>query len=233
MERIIIKFTKTKEAKFISHLDLMRTINRALKRAGLSVAYSKGYNPHPNISFAAPLSLGIGSEAEYCDIELESAEEENKIIDGLNSVLPAGIRVISSISVKTKLPPTMALVEGALYSIALGDCVEETEAINIVNGILGMGEINRLKKTKTGEKMVNIRPMIHDLRISASDNDQVVFECLISTGSRANLNPDILSEIIKEQSYGKLKGYAEIIRRELFTQSDGKWVSLAEYIQEK
>lgn len=70
LSRIRIKYIKGEQVKYISHLDILRTLNRVLKRAELPVAYSQGYNPHPLVSFGLPLSVGVTSEAEYADIDL-------------------------------------------------------------------------------------------------------------------------------------------------------------------
>jgi radical SAM-linked protein len=156
MERLLIKFTKNKEAKYISHLDTLRTLHRAFRRADLPIAYSKGFNPHASISIAAPLSLGIGSNAEYADIELESYVEGNIVMEKLNSALPNGIRILKVININKKMPSSMAIVEGAKYIIGLNHKTDKNSINAIITSILNSEDIMMLKKTKSGEKMVKV-----------------------------------------------------------------------------
>jgi radical SAM-linked protein len=230
MERLLIKFTKIKEAKFISHLDLMRTLNRAFRRAAIPVSHSKGFNPHSSLSLAAPLSVGTASHAEYGDVEIESNIPEQEIMIRLNEVLPAGIRMIDIKSIEGKVPPSMALVEGSKYTIKFTSQIDKNEGEELVRKILSVSVIERLKRTKSGEKVINIRPMIHQLNYLEGNSENACFECLISTGSKGNLNPDVLVEVIKENSNGKIYGYAEIIRNELYTLKDMEWIELNKFV---
>ena len=116
--RYVIKFTKESSVKFISHLDLMRTIQRVIRRADLPMEYSKGFNPHMALSIAQPLSVGVYSDAEYMDIVLVEELEEKEIIDRLNAKTASGIKFLNARKVITKegekkLPQTMALVDAA------------------------------------------------------------------------------------------------------------------------
>ena len=114
--RYAIKFTKESHIKFISHLDLMRTIQRIIRRAGLPIQYSKGFNPHMDLSIAQPLSVGIYSSGEYMDIVLTEEIEELDIVNKLNKSAPSGIKVIKAVGIPLlpntkKVPQAMALIE--------------------------------------------------------------------------------------------------------------------------
>ncbi len=228
MERVLIKFTKTKGAKFISHLDTMRTIHRAIRRAGIPVSYSKGFNPHASISVAAPLSLGIASNAEYADIEIDEFIDGESIKEKLNSVLPEGIKILAVINIKDKMPSSMGIVDGAKYSIGL-HCDKEYAANNTIEEILNSKEIFMNKRTKSGEKLVDIRPLIEDIRILDKKDSQIIFECLLHTGSRGSLGPELLADLLKERSGKELNGYPDIERKEIFTKVSNEWVDLLTY----
>ena len=94
--RYLIKFTKESNIKFISHLDLMRTIHRTVRRSGIKAKYSKGFNPHMIMSIAQPLSVGVYSESEYLDIELDEVISEKNVIDKLNLAAPSGIKFLDA-----------------------------------------------------------------------------------------------------------------------------------------
>lgn len=233
MERILIKFTKTSGAKFISHLDTLRTLHRTFKRAGVPIVYSKGFNPHPSISVTAPLSLGIGSISEYADVEIEEYIAGKVIKDRLNNTLPQGMKILDVINVKEKLPASMGLVEGAAYNITLEHCTDESFIEKEIETILLMDSIIKNKKSKSGEKLVNIRPLIEKIEITDFTEKEVTLLCLIRTGSRASLASDMVAELIKEYSMGKIFGYPRIVRRELYTIKNEKWIGMASYFSGK
>lgn len=228
MERVIIKFTKTKGAKFISHLDTMRTLHRAIRRVGIPIAYSKGFNPHASISVAAPLSLGIASTAEYADIEIDEFIEGESIKEKLNKALPEGIRILAVLNIRDKMPSSMGIVEGAKYTVRL-NCNEGYKAVKTIEEIMNSMEIFMNKRTKSGEKLVNIRPMIEEIKISDSSNSQIIFECLLHTGSRGSLGPELVARLLEERSEGIINGYPDIERKEIFTRVNNEWVDLFTY----
>lgn len=233
MERILIKFTKTKGAKFLSHLDTMRTIHRALRRAEIPIAYSKGFNPHPNISVAAPLSLGLGSVAEYADIELKECMDIKELKDRLSSALPDGMEIVDALEVKEKMPPSMAAVEFARYELILNHNASENVLIDIINKILEEELIERIKKTKSGEKLVNIRPFIENISINDYNSSNVKFDCLLKAGSKGSISIELISDIIKDYSDGKIFGHPIIERKEIYGISDNEVVSFISYFSRK
>lgn len=226
MERVVIKFTKENEAKFISHLDTMRTLHRAMRRAQIPIAYSKGFNPHPSISVAAPLSLGFSSAAEYADVELNQHMPAKELIEKLNDSLPDGMRVKDAFNITEKMPAAMALVDVGLYKVGIKHR-GNLEGINkVIQNILGSNEIIKLKKTKSGEKNVDIRPLIRDISVSEFNKDSVVFSCILLTGSKGTLSPELFADVLRDYSNGMLYGYASIFREKLFTEKNGSMMEL-------
>ena len=94
MQRLRIRFCRGEEIKFISHLDIMRLWQRALNRAGMPLAYSEGFNPHPRMSLAAPLALGVTSEAEFMDIVLAEWASPHSFTAAVSRQLPPGIKIL-------------------------------------------------------------------------------------------------------------------------------------------
>lgn len=229
MGRFLIRFTKNREAKFISHLDLMRTLTRAFRRASIPVAYSKGFNPHPNISLAAPLPVGVSSDCEYGDIEIDVQISGNDIRDRVNPTLTAGIQILSAVSILEKQPPSMALVEAARYKITFEGNLKGNKIDLIVEKILSETQILKLKKTKSGEKEVDIRPLILELKGKQENAGNIIFECILCTGSKANLNPEVLAALIREYSDDSMSGYADINRLELYTMGNNELMNIERY----
>lgn len=233
MERVLIKFTKTNGAKFISHLDTMRTLHRALRRAGLPIAYSKGFNPHASISVAAPLSLGISSTAEYADIEFEEHIDHEVIKNKLNMALPEGIKIINVLNIDQKMPTSMGSVDGAMYIIKLHHNIEKYDVEKIILEIMNSAEIFKNKRTKSGEKLVDIRPLIDEIKLLSYDKKQIEIECILITGSKGTLGPEMISELIKEKSNNKIYGYPDIVRKEIYCLLNNKWIDLLAYFSRK
>jgi radical SAM-linked protein len=115
-ENIIrFKFFKRAEYKFLSHLDIVRLITRALSRSDIIVKYDKGFNPKPKISFSNPTPLGVESLAEYCDLVLEDDIEANDFTCKVNLQLPEQVNIISAKRVPCKVPSLMADIDLILY----------------------------------------------------------------------------------------------------------------------
>jgi radical SAM-linked protein len=233
MERLLIKFTKTNEAKFISHLDTLRTIQRAIRRADIPISYSKGFNPHASISVAAPLSLGLSSIAEYVDLDLDESVEIEIVKSKLNDALPRGMRILDAVAIKEKMPPSMAAVEGAKYRISLKHNLNKESLESTIKSIMDSEEIMRLKKTKSGEKMVNVRPLIKEIKLIDYKQETCDMECLLLAGSKGTVSPDIVSDLLKDSSKNGIYGYPDILREELYSIRDDKWIDLLTYFSRK
>ena len=134
-ENIIrFKFLKRAEYKFLSHLDILRLMTRALSRSGIIVKYDKGFNPRPKISFSNPIPLGVESLAEYCDLVLEDDTSANEFTANVNLQLPEQVKIISAKRVPYKVPSLMADIDLVLYifkiNMAAGTFDENFMAVN-------------------------------------------------------------------------------------------------------
>ena len=118
---MMVAFEKGPELRFIGHLDLMRAMQRALRRSLLPVKYSNGFNPHIRLSFAAPLSVGVVGLRELMEVPLEDGVTEKQFMDGMNAVLHECLRICFCRSVEDTFPALMSLVAGADYLIKAGD----------------------------------------------------------------------------------------------------------------
>ena len=228
--RYLIKFTKEANIKFISHLDVLKTIQKNIRRAELPIEYSQGFNPHMTTSIAQPLSVGVYSSGEYMDIVLVEEMKEDEIIARLNATAPGGIKYISALAIpykegEKKVPQAMAMIDGARYIIK----VKYSEVENLeqeVNKLLEMDEWNIIKKTKKGQKETNIKSMVHELKFWIKDN-VLVINTLISTGSREHLSADLLVKFIQENTNNALvDSFVDIKREEMYFYKNGKLVPL-------
>ena len=163
--KVRIKFTKEGPIKFVGHLDTMRYFQKAIRRAGLPVAFSGGYSPHMIMSFAAPLGVGVESLGEYFDLELTKTIPTSQIRELLDAQMTEGVHVLSARKVEDgKAGKAMSLVAAADYYVVFREgkepkCVWRER----IQEFLAQPEILITKETKKGTKEVDIRPCIYQM----------------------------------------------------------------------
>jgi len=190
--RMLMQFQKGDIVRHLGLLDLQRTMQRALRRSGLPIAYSKGFNPHMVMSFASALSSGIPGDAELLDVSLCGDVTEENCLEAMNRVLPPSLKASRIRLVDDRFPKVTAAMQQAQYRIILRGG-ETKEMIEAVTAFLAEEEIMALRKTKKSETMVNIRPMIHVLEAEYDANsDSAVLTARVSFVEAATLKPDLL-----------------------------------------
>ncbi|MGN2337263.1 TIGR03936 family radical SAM-associated protein [Clostridium cagae] len=218
--RYLIKYTKEANVKFISHLDLMRTIQKNIRRAELPMEYSKGFNPHMTMSIAQPLAVGVYSDGEYMDLVFAEEMNEKEIIDRLNSVSSSGIKFkeatkIPYVEGEKKVPQGMALIDAARYTAKVPyENIENLE--NEVNELLNKSDWKTIKKSKKGEKEVDIKTMIREFKFWIKD-DYLILNMVINSGSREHLAPELVVKYIQERTSNvKTESFVDIKREEMY-----------------
>lgn len=223
--KLRIKYEKTGVLRFIGHLDVMRYFQKAIRRAKLDVAYSKGFSPHQIISFAAPMPLGMTSSGEYFDGEFESVTSASDMINRLNAVMAEGIRVLDITMLPDNAKPSMAVVSASDYFIYKNDesdydYIDRLTAV--IDDLMSKDGINVLKKTKTKEEICDIKPYIYELKgceydmkdefqngyaETFADEEQKNgaekkkgIYMLLASGSRMNLKPDLVIGALAEHA---------------------------------
>ncbi|NLZ46768.1 MAG: DUF2344 domain-containing protein [Clostridiales bacterium] len=184
-------FTKLGRTKFISHLDLMRTMQRAFKRAKLPIWYTQGFNPRSYIMFSLALPLGMESEIETMDFALLEEISFDDVKESLNAVLPLGMKIVS---VSKPVFETID-IEKADYKLEITTNKDVFETKDLFEEFLKLDEINIEKKVKArrtrkaGTKLVNVKEYIEPLNIYVKD-DCLAIELRLATssGNRFNLN---------------------------------------------
>lgn len=212
MSKWRLKFSKTGMGKYISHLDLLRTFTRAIHRAELPVRYSQGFNPHQLITFSLPLALGVTSETEFVDIDFEEGTSPEDIMTALNKNLPPDIKIL-----KVTIPECKANdIVSARYAIDITHCGIDADK---VKEFFQQAEIPALKKTKKGEKEINLREFILEWNVTETNADGIKLDVVLSAGGSANIKPDIMiSKLCEHLGLGEFEGY-NIHRTEIFYNS--------------
>lgn len=195
---IRIKFKKYGVMKFIGHLDIMRYFQKALRRAGIDIAYSEGFSPHQIMSFAAPLGVGIISDGEYLDIEVNSTCSSQQAIEALNAVMVEGICVLEYKKLPDMAKTSMSLVAAADYLLFWKDGYENPftfEALkDSLNRFYNQPEILITKKTKKSETVMDLKPLIYNLKARSIENKGPAVFLKVCTGSSSNIKPELVLE---------------------------------------
>lgn len=192
-----VRFAKERDLRYLSHLEVIRALERAIRRAGLQLVYSEGFHPHPKLSFGPALSVGIASVDEYFDMELIQEYPEGKILDELNRVLSKGIKVLTVKKILQRVKPLNAVINRASYTVILQlNPGERQEIVDQLNQLLSLTTIEVVRNSKEGQKTVNIRPWLHNLTIGIKDDGLLELEFIGEIGSGGNLRPDDLLSLI-------------------------------------
>lgn len=221
MPKYRMMFSKKGTAKFISHLDLNRSFERTCRRAGLPIAYSQGFNPHPKINFAIPLSVGVSGEREFIDIELTEELEPTEILKRLNEKLPQGIKVLEVRQIVEKQKPLMSRVTRATYRIecAAEENIDQQKVDGVINELLSSSSIIIQRKVKKKLKSVDIRPGIMALQGQAVGNN-IILQAELSTGSNGNVRPEELLNELQKAGLPINRAYCDIHRTGVYGDSE-------------
>jgi len=165
MQRLRLKFSRGEELKFLSHLDLMRLWERALRRAGLPLAYSEGFTPHPQIALAAPLLVGVTSDAELMDVSLSRWISPQSFVAQIEKQLPYGIALLEAWPVGPKIPSLQSQVRFVEYRVEVetGKGCQEVELA--LKSFLAMKELPWHHHRDTGDRYYDLRALVDDLRL--------------------------------------------------------------------
>ncbi len=190
--KLRIKFSKQGPVKFVGHLDIMRYFQKAIRRADIDIKYSEGYNPHQIMSFASPLGVGLTSNGEYMDIEVNPTEDSKTIISRLNNAMAEGIQVMECHILDDRSKNAMSLVAAADYTVTFREEKQPENLEAFLNGLsefMGQDHILITKKTKRGEREVDLKAFIYELSVSG----ETIF-MKVSAGSADNLKPELVME---------------------------------------
>ncbi len=214
MFRYRIIYAKAGPARYISHLDLLRVFDRSARRAGLPVAYTQGFNPHPKMTFAAPLSVGTAGEAEFADMELSMDINPAAVKSALAGAMPQGLRLIKVERAPEASASLMALVERAVYSAwaELSSPLREEDLNRAIDAFLAMPQVTIERKGKDGvKKEYDIRPGIFAMS-GCVNNDIILIKAELKTGSSGNVRFEELLEAFLKESRLPLRGRLTLTR---------------------
>lgn len=194
MREVRLRFSKTGQAKYISHLDTNRVFSRALARAKINLWYTQGFNPRPYMSFSLPLSLGVESYCENVDLRILDDLTDEEIKERMNNALPLGIRIVDVY--EDFMDCHDIVYSDYVYKFEFKD--NET-ALEKINAVLESDEILAQKKAKQGKRRIlketDIKQFIVKYNASIRNNN-IVLNIRLLAGPDKNLNPTLLFDTI-------------------------------------
>lgn len=190
-------FCKTGNAVWISHLDLMRVLQRAFRRGGMMLKHSQGFTPHPHLSIAMPLSVGVSSEYELMDFALAEGDTTpiGEIKDRLNSSLPDGVRVLECYEDGRKLKELKYLRSELTLEYDAGVPQNTAEKIN---ALFTQPSVIAQKHGKNGVTEVDLIPMLQSVTAVLTDDNTVTVAC-VGSAQNPTLNPLLLTDAISRE----------------------------------
>lgn len=196
MEKINLRavFEKSGRAVFISHLDLLRTMQRAIKRSGIPVWYSQGFNPHIYLNFPLALSLGVTSKTEFMDFAVTEECDNNAIVERLNSVMPEGLHIISIGE------PIYANKEIGFAEYNIEFCSDQTAEymLKVLNNMMSIDTIEIDKRSKSkGTVKIDIKPHL-DILDKFIKDDTLVVSIRLPAGLTLNINSNVFVDTFSE-----------------------------------
>ncbi|MEA1974293.1 MAG: TIGR03936 family radical SAM-associated protein [Bacillota bacterium] len=227
--KVIVKYEKTGFAKYLAHLELVGLIERILRRVDLPLEYSSGYNPKPQIAFAAPLSVGLSSVGEYFEVKVTEEFDLNRITKIDKSFLPIGMNFTKAIY-STDKKSIMAIVHDASYILKVETLkqYDEDDIRNQMKNFLNQDEIMWTKIRRKKKPITkNIVELINNVLILNANDKKIIFKVNVRTGSTGNLQPDIIIRKFIEFANLELEDdYIEIERLDIFKEENNEQVPI-------
>ena len=212
-----VKFKKVGDLQYISHLDLVRTMHKIIVRAGLPLWYTEGFNPKPKMAFAAPLSVGTESLCEFMDLRVTEAISPEEILARLNKNMTDEMQALEAYYPTTKLTELAYLS----YTVTMHTVDLDAELLEKCREALDSPEMKIQKKTKSGEAVVDIKPLVKEAKLDIVDGE-LVLNCILSADPSAFLNPDLLVKYLKNTTGILTSGslteeWFTVLRKEAYT----------------
>lgn len=220
--RVRFEFSKEEDARYISHLDMIRLFERSARRGGLQVSYSQGFNPHPKMAFGPALALGVASDREYVDMSFDEDMSVEAFSKGLAAGLPPGVTLVAAAEVPGGAEALNAVINRAEYTITCGleRQLSQPECDGLCKALLDMDEIVIKKRTKKGMQDKDIRKGIFSLKGNVGDQS-IVLQAELLSGAKGSVRPEQVLEVLVSLGL-PVNGQHSVIRRTGLFSCDGE-----------
>lgn len=187
MSKYVLKYMRDERVKYVSHLDFIRLFHRAVRRSGVEFLYSEGFNPHPVMTVARPLSVGVTADGEYMKVGFTDDFTPEEIMEKINDALPPGYKLTYIHKLKAK-EIDINKIDKAEYTV-MAELAEGASPCNPEN-VMANEHLTVMKKTKSGEKESDIRPHIFSLTLDSVQDGIATYKMWVSCSNEYNLKPE-------------------------------------------
>ena len=193
--RMLAVFEKSERIRHIGHLDIQRSVQRGLRRSGLPVAYSQGFNPHILVTFASALSTGACGKREIMDVTMAKETTEEEFLSRMNRAMPPEMQLSEARAVDDRHPSLMSTLCAAEYDLMFRDAKTGECLVRALPGMMAKDVIPAMRKTKTKLEEVDIKPLI--LSVSGEGNH---IRATLVLNEKESCKPQMLAEALKAQA---------------------------------
>ena len=197
--RMLAVFEKSERIRHIGHLDIQRSVQRGLRRSGLPVAYSQGFNPHILITFASALSTGACGKREIMDVTMAEETDPDEFLEKMNRAMPPEMQLKEARALDNKHPSLMGMVAAAEYDLLIRDEADGDQIAAAIPALMEKDEVIAMRKTKTRLAACDIKPLIFALHAEKT-NGKTHIRCLLALNEKESCKPQMLLEALKEQA---------------------------------
>lgn len=194
--RFRLTFAKGPPVKYVGHLDLVRAWERAFRRAGLPLAYSKGFNPQARVQLASALPLGYTGSAELMDIFLTEALAPEEVLSRVAQTLPGGMLLLKVEPVPAKSPTLQSALRQAEYRVTVETDLAADELRQRLEAVLAAETLLQTRVRRKKKEAYDLRVLLHGLRLEATNAKESVLWMRLSAGQAGNLRPDAVLEVL-------------------------------------
>lgn len=188
MKKLRLAFKKGEQLRFLSHLDYAQAVERTIRRAGIAMAYSEGFNPHMKISFSSALALGITATCEYADLDILEDIPVDAVIARLNRVAPTGLEVIDGCEMPNKVRKMMAICNYAVYEVT-GPVEDKADWKSLLVPFNEATEISYEKVTPKKTRLIDVKHFIKEPITAAVNGNRVTLTMGIGIYPEGTIKP--------------------------------------------
>lgn len=227
--RLIVRFERLEKIRYISQLDILRTIHRALRRADIPVAYSEGFNPQPKVSFGFALSVGMVSYGEYMDIQLKNDIEENVFVEKMNEVMPEGMRFTDAVQANGNVPKIGRMIDCAEYETTF---LSDNPAVLLdkINEFFSQNEIIIERHSKKGASFIDAKPWIYSFNAEITDNEHVKLTTVQALSEQMSIRIDDVAVAVMKWADGAAKHFSAL-KKDTLIRNNGRFITPVEYVR--
>lgn len=232
--RLRIQFSKGEAVRYISHLDLARVFERAIRRAKLPVAMSEGFNPHMKVAYASALSVGVTSDCEFMDIELREEAPPEELAGALKQQLPIGFKLLEHRLITLSPKALMAVVNLADYTITapVQGAADEDQLKILLEQFIEAESTTFVRRSPKGNRTIDLRPLIDMIKVTGCANGSATFFLRSFITDKGSVKPQEVMRVLVERFGLPLVSDNPLVHRSaLYVQRDNALLSPLDVIR--